>query len=58
MRKLVVNHNHQETKSTLNMNRNQPITTKRRDLLNLLKKALLFPERSNSVSDAGEKRKR
>ena len=57
LRKLVVNHNHQETKSTLNMNRNQPITTKRSDLLNLLKKAL-FRERFVRVSVAGEKRKR
>lgn len=57
LRKLVFNHNHQETKSTLNMNRNQPITTKRSDLLNLLKKAL-FRERFVRVSVAGEKRKR
>lgn len=57
LRKLVVNHNHQETKSTLNMNRNQPITSKRSDLLNLLKKTL-FRERFVRVSVAGEKRKR
>ena len=39
------------------MDRNQPITTYRRELLNLLKKARV-PKRSVRVSDAGEKSKR
>ena len=40
------------------MDRNQPITTYRCELLNLLKKARVSQERSVRVNDAGEKRKR
>ena len=39
------------------MDRNQPITTYRRNLLNPIKKAV-FPERSIRVNDGDEKRKR
>ena len=40
------------------MDQNQPITTKRRDLLNLLKKARVSSERSITVCDGGKKHER